>query len=159
MRWRSYSEIFQVDNNGKWHPHVLIGWHHTSAQRNNSLTHKHITLWLTMLWRSCYVCVTEILMWHSWGESSLLFTRLLKFQRRCGRSPWGGCWRTCWFQSFSSRSLHSRARSCLWWWRIFVPRKTIKQQWVNPVGLKGTNVCSCSQDKSDEHRTGMLHWV
>lgn len=47
-------------------------------------------------------------------------------KRRCSGSPWGGCWSTCCSQSFSSRSLHSRARSCLWWWRIFVPRKTMK---------------------------------
>lgn len=47
-------------------------------------------------------------------------------QRRCSGSPWGGCWSSCCCQSSSSRSLHSRARSCLWWWRIFVPRKTMK---------------------------------
>lgn len=41
-------------------------------------------------------------------------------------SPWGGCWSNCWSQSFSSRSRHSRARSCPWWWRTFAPRKTMK---------------------------------
>lgn len=51
---------------------------------------------------------------------------LMGAKRRCSGSPWGGCWSTCCSQSFSSRSLHSRARSCLWWWRIFVPRKTMK---------------------------------
>lgn len=38
----SYREIFQVDHDGKGHPHVLIGWHHTSSQRDNSLTHTNI---------------------------------------------------------------------------------------------------------------------
>lgn len=55
------------------------------------------------------------------------------YQRCCSCSPLGGCWSTCWTQSFSSRFLHSRARSCLWWWRIFIPRKTIKaavSQWL-----------------------------
>lgn len=54
----------------------------------------------------------------------------------CCSSPWGGCWSNCWSQSFSSRSLHSRARSCLWWWRIFVPRKTMKAAVSQPCGTE-----------------------
>lgn len=39
----SYSEIFQVDHDGKGHGHVFISRHHTSSQRNDSLRQKHIT--------------------------------------------------------------------------------------------------------------------
>lgn len=133
----SYREIFKVDDDGKGHPQVFICWHHTSSQRNDSLRQEKVLFF----WSFEFIWSFKTKLKYQKTSTFLTFAQFCYcYQRYCSCSPWGECWSTCWSQSFSSHFLHSRARSCLWWWRIFVPRKQWKQDWVSPVGLKGTNV-------------------
>lgn len=98
----THGEVFQVDHDGEGHPQGFVGRHHAPPQGDDALRRER--------------SVASVRNWCRWRrrggrEGSWGVVR--------GRSPWGGCWRGCCSQSSSSRSRHSRAGSCLWWWRIW----------------------------------------
>lgn len=149
QRRETYRKILQVDHDGEGHAHVFIGRHHTSSQRDDALRQKHIAALFTMFVldnssRTFCLCKNNWFKTYSWSLCAvtqppfIVFPRVL---REDAAAHLGVDVEVPVALKVSLLALCIVEQEA-----VFDDEESLyrgrqwKQQWVNPVGLKGTNV-------------------